>query len=131
MPVGRRRVFINYANDTTELIVPSKLNGAAHSLYRGSYHGSLIVGEYNMLYWVKSDIDRINLIPNQNITSEKKAQFKKNGNNYSRGYFMLKNYLKGYAKNLGDMPPKSFDVYCHFYNVEYGRMDTYYFKQLR
>jgi hypothetical protein len=122
---------INYAQDTTNLITPSKLNGPAHSLYRCSYHGSLISGEYNMLYWVKSDIDRINLIANENNSAEKQNKFKKNGNNLSRGYFMLKNYLNGYARNLGDKPPKSFDVYCHYFNVKYNRMDTYYFKQLK
>lgn len=122
---------INYVNDTSSLIIPTNLNGPKHSLFRASHHGSLIVGEYNMLYWVKADIDRINLISNQKITLSKQEAFKKDGQNYSRGYFMLKNYLKGYAQKLNTKKPLSYDVNCHFYNVVYDRLDTYSFKGLR
>jgi hypothetical protein len=117
---------LNFEKDSTDLIIPSTNNFKYHSVFRFTHHGDLVVGEYNILYWVKLDLDRLNIKPNSKIIESKKNEFKN-----TRGYFLLKQYLTGYSNNSKGKSPISADIELDYYDVISNQLDTYYFKDLK
>lgn len=117
---------LKFEDDTTNLIVPSVNNFKYHSVYRFTHHGDLAVGEYNLLYWIKVDLDELHIKPNVILKPYNHGPFKK-----TRGYFLLKNFLTGYANNLKGIKPNSADVELHYYDVTKNQLDTYYFEDLK
>jgi len=117
---------LNFETDTTELIIPSINNFNYHSIYRLTHHGNLIIGEYNLLYWIKLDLDELEIRPHVLVTSEKQIKFQK-----TRGYFLLKHYLTGYANNLKGISPNSASVELHYFDFVTNKLETYYFEGLK
>lgn len=117
---------LNFEADTTDLIVPSINNIKYHSLYRFTHHGDLAVGEYNLLYWIKLDLDKLNIKPNSKIIESKTVELKK-----TKGYFLLKQYLTGYSNNEVGKKPISVDVQLHYFDVTTNQLDIYNFNHLK
>lgn len=115
-----------FDDDTTQLIVPSTDYFKYHSIFRFTHHGDLAVGESNLLFWIQLDLDELNIEPNRKLLHNQKDAFYK-----TRGYFLLKNYLSGYATNLRQQQPKSADVYLEYYNVVEQKLNTYTFLNLK
>lgn len=119
--------FILYFDDkVTDTIVPSVDYFKYHSWLRFSHHGDLAIGEYNMMYWVKIDLDDLKIKPNATIIESQKQKFYK-----TRGYYYLKNYLNGYALKYYEKKPIKADVILNYYNVKNHQLNTYNFKNLK
>ncbi len=115
-----------FKNEVTDTIIPSDDYFKYHSWFRFTHHGDLATGEYNMMYWVKIDLDELNIKPNSTILESQKQAFYK-----TRGYFHLKNYLNGYALTYFDKYPLKSDVFLNYYNVKYHQLNTYILKDLK
>jgi len=115
-----------FDSETTQLIVPSTNYSKYHSKYRFTHHGDLAVGESNLLFWIQLDLDKLNIKPNRKLLQYQKDAFYK-----TRGYFLLKNYLSGYANKIRRKKPISADVFLNYYNVVDKKLNTYTFLNLK
>ncbi len=111
-----------FDDDTTELITPSVNNFNYHTKLRFTHHGDLATGEYNMLYWIKVDLDDLNISPNKKILQSQLDLFE-----YTRGYYLLKTYLTGYARDLKGKYPTKADVSLEYYHVKDKEKLIYHF----
>lgn len=119
--------FKLYFKDTvTKTITPSNTYLKFHSKLRFTHHGDLATGEYNLMYWIKLDLDELNIEPNKTILESKKQAFYK-----TRGYYLLKNYLSGYALNYYKIYPIKADVILNYTNVKTHIQNSYIFKNLK
>lgn len=124
---GHQLKFKLYFNEAeTDTITPSENYFKYHSWLRFTHHGDLATGEYNMMYWVKQDLDGMKIQPNSTILESQKNQFYK-----TRGYFHLKNYIKGYAQKFYNQYPTKYDVFLNYYDVISHQTNTYTFKNLK
>jgi len=124
---GHQLKFKLYFKDTqTDTITPSENYFKYHSWLRFTHHGDLATGEYNMMYWVKQDLDGLDFKPNSTVLESQKNQFYK-----TRGYFHLKNYVNGYALKYYDTLPTEYDVFLNYYDVISHQTYTYTFKNLK
>jgi hypothetical protein len=115
-----------YNGDSTDVIKPSISNFKYHSIFRFTHHGDLIVGEYNLLFWIKKDFDKLNVTPNHILTRDEVKEFKK-----LSGSFYLKNYLKGASLNQLGAKADSATVYFNFYDVKSDIKTVYTLKNLK
>ena len=115
-----------YYNDTSQLIKPSILNFKYHTIYRFTHHGDLAVGEYNLLYWIKLDLDKLNIEPNRIITPKEFELFKR-----TNGYFYLKSYLNGASLNTISSKPDSILVNLNYYDVKNDAKNVYTLKYFK
>ncbi len=115
-----------FENDSTDWIDPSINTLEKHSKYRASYHGNIAVGEYNLLFWVKMDLDQLNIPANQPLDISHFPDFKK-----TRARFLLKNYLKGYSHSQFNEKLVRADVNIRYYNVKYDSTTNYFINNFR
>ena len=115
-----------FKNEVTDTIIPSDDYFKYHSWLRFTHHGDLATGEYNMMYWVKIDLNELNINPNSTILESQRQAFYK-----TRGYFHLKNYLNGYAFTYFDKHPLKTDVFLNYYDVKSHQLNTYILKDLK
>jgi hypothetical protein len=118
------KLFFN--NVETDTITPSDNYFKYHTWLRFTHHGDLATGEYNMMYWVKNDLDQLNIKANSTILESQKQAFKK-----TRGYFHLKNYLNGYALKYFQKKPVKTDIFLNYYDVKNHQLNTYTFNNLK
>jgi len=115
-----------YKGKATDLIKPSINNFNYHSKFRFTHHGDLAVGEYNMLYWIKLDLDKLNIKPNRTLNTEEINKFKK-----TNGYFYLRQYLKGSYLNSFNSKPDSILVNLNYFDVVNDIQNVYTIKYLK
>jgi hypothetical protein len=115
-----------FNNKVTDTITPSVVYFKYHSWLRFTHHGDLATGEYNMMYWVKNDLDNLDIKPNATIIESQQQNFYK-----TRGYYHLKNYLTGFALKYYDEKPIKADVILNYYDVKNHNLNTYNFKNLK
>jgi hypothetical protein len=115
-----------YNNEQTDTITPSLTYFKYHSWLRFTHHGDLATGEYNLLYWIYLDLDTLNIEPFIEVSDAQKQEFYK-----TRGYFLLKNYLTGYALKSYHKKPISADVVLDYYNVKEKINREFIFKNLK
>ncbi|MGV6862659.1 MAG: hypothetical protein ACWA41_12880 [Putridiphycobacter sp.] len=114
------RFKLYFDKDSSGMQQPSTDYLKYHAWFRFSHHGDLAVGEYNLMYWIMEDIKKLGWEPNQIVNEKEQQAFEK-----TMGYFLLKNYLTGYALNTFNQKPKKADVYLDYYNVKTKEMRTY------
>jgi hypothetical protein len=110
---------LHYENESTDWITPSEKNLKLHSNFKFLHFGDLVVGESNMLYWLRYDIFNMHLENKKNISNSKLAEFKK-----TLGYMILKKYLTGYSLNIKNKKPLSADIEISFKNVKTDELFT-------
>jgi hypothetical protein len=115
-----------YNGDSTVLIKPSETNFKYHSVYRFAHYGDLAIGEYNLLFWIKRDLDQLNIKPGHILTQEEIKKFKR-----TIGSFYLKNYLKGASLNQLNDVADSATFYFNFHDVVNEVTSTYTLKNLK
>lgn len=115
-----------YNGDSTNLIKPSIRNLKYHSMFRFTHHGDLIIGEYSLLYWIKRNLDELNIPSNHTLTAEELNSFKK-----TNGGFYLRNYVKGAALNQLGCRADSATFHFNFRNVKNDSNSVYTLKNLK
>ena len=115
-----------FDGDSTEMIKPSITNFKYHSIFRFTHHGDLAIGEYNLLFWIKKELDDIKVEPNHVLTPPEIKKFKK-----TSGSFYLKNYLKGISLNTIGKKADSVTFIFNYYNVMNGVKNSYTLKYLK
>lgn len=123
-PVFENRITIKYHFDTgpTNWIDPIEEILPIHQKYRLTYHGNIAVGYYNMLYWFKVDLDRLNIPAGEKLDFD----LQKNLRN-SLGNRLLNNYVRGYAKEAFNAKPLSAEINISYRNVVSNDTVHYYF----
>ncbi|MFK8037646.1 MAG: DUF5819 family protein [Crocinitomicaceae bacterium] len=97
---NRLKVKYYFENDSTDWIDPISNILTTHQTYRLTYHGNIAVGYYNMLYWLKRDLDHLNIETDRIITFTRLSKLRN-----SLGNRLLHNYVYGYAnENFNQMP---------------------------
>lgn len=116
-PIINQKLSIKYffGADSTNWIAVNEEAKKAHSLWRLTYHGDLALGESNLLYWVVSDFDLMNISLYQDFPEDSSSSFK-----LYNSYYLVKNYAAANANYLFDQQPDSAFVKCDFYNVKTG-----------
>ena len=115
-----------FDGDSTELIKPSETNFKFHSVLRFTHHGDLAVGEYNLLYWIKLELDQLGIRPNQILNDDELQKFKR-----SDGSFYLKNYLNGASFNTIGKKADSSTFILNFYDVKTNETNSYTLKHIK
>ncbi len=115
-----------FDGDSTELIKPSETNFKFHSVLRLTHHGDLAVGEYNLLYWIKLELDQLRIKPNQTLNDDELQKFKQ-----SDGSFYLKNYLNGASLNTIGEKADSSTFILNYYNVKTNETNSYTLKHIK
>lgn len=123
-PTFENRIKIKYYfdHDTTNWIDPIDELLPMHQIFRFTYHGNIAVGYYNMLFWLKEDIDQLKIDPNKihDFTQLNKLR-------NSMGNRLLYNYVWGYSRNLFSRPPVKADLKISYRNVVDNNIKTYEF----
>ena len=78
------------------------------------------------MFYVKMDLDRLEIKPNKNITQAEMEVFKS-----STGYFILKNYLTGYTQTIRQRNPIGAYIELDFLDVTTNTINTYYFPNFK
>jgi len=122
-PVFENRFKVKYyfKDDTTSWIDPSLPILEKHQKYRVTYHGNIAVGQYNMLYWLKMDLDTIDLPINKPFNFQDYPVLKS-----KRGCRLLHNYVKGYARHNYSQKPLKTDIIIDYKNVKDSTLSTRY-----
>ena len=123
---NRFKFKFNFEGETTDWIDPSIITLEKHQRYRLSHHGNLAVGEYNLLYWALLDLEDQNVEPNKKLNFELFPSLKK-----TRGLFLLKNYLKGYALKYFKQKPLGTEVILTYRNVKNNTVTQYHFTNFK
>lgn len=99
---NRMKVKYHFEHDSTDWLDPIENILMTHKTFRFTYHGNIAVGYYNMLYWFKRDLDRLNIKTNDHLSFQKLSNLRN-----SLGNRLLHNYIFGYAnENFDDRPTK-------------------------
>ncbi|PZE16808.1 hypothetical protein DNU06_11160 [Putridiphycobacter roseus] len=101
-----------FKNDSTAWIDPSISVLNVHQKMPFTHNGNLAVGQYNMLYWVKCDLDTLPIPTDQAINFQNYPVLKK-----KRGLLLLKNYTEGYARLNFDEKPISTSIEIDYRHV--------------
>ncbi len=111
---NRIKLKFYFQNDSSNWIDPSEELLNIHQKFRLTHHGNLAVGQYNMLFWLKCDLDTLPIPINQTVDFQTYPVLKK-----KRGPYLLKNYVNGLAKTKFNKKPISTSIqidYNHVYN---------------
>jgi hypothetical protein len=115
-PVYNHQIELKYefANgDTTNWIRLTDSAWDYHRWFRGSHHGELILAEYNLGFWIGTDMRALDLNLDEKIPDEKRQDF---FDGYS--YFKSKRYAYGTAHYLYERRPIAAEMKCRFVNVK-------------
>ncbi|MDX1350600.1 MAG: hypothetical protein R3279_10150 [Putridiphycobacter sp.] len=123
---NRIKVKFYFENDTTDWIDPIDDILPIHQTLRFSYHGNIAVGYYNMLYWLKLDIDKLSITKNelQNFSDL-------NDLRNTMGNRLLHKYVFGYANETFQKKPHSADLIISYRSVVDGVETTYLFSNYK
>lgn len=110
---NRFKFRFHYNDSITSWTDPSIETLKQHGRYRFTHHGNIAVGEYNLLFWVKQDLEQAD-IPSDSVFFFNDFPSLKT----TQGMFLLKNYLKGYAHQHYGKQPLQTDIVIKYHNVK-------------
>ena len=115
------KIKYHFEDGSTDWIDPIDKILPIHQKYRFTYHGNIAVGYYNMLYWFKIDLDRLEVIANKKLDFLNLKELRN-----SLGNRLLSNYIKGYANTEFDKKPKRTDLDISYRNIVTNDTTHYY-----
>ena len=113
-PTFENRIRIKYHFDqsSTDWIDPISDILPIHKKFRFTYHGNISVGYYNMLYWLKRDLDHLQIETHKVLSFSNFPELRN-----SLGNRLLHNYVFGYAHEKYQEKPKQVELDISYKNI--------------
>jgi len=127
-PLFDHHVEIKYTfedGSVTDWISPTKDAISKHMFLRASHHGDLAVAEYNLLYWINTDLMNLDIQGLEYVPEDKLDEFR-----FGLGYSLAENYAYGNAVYLFDQQPLEAEIRCDYKNVKTNRKFSFYLPKL-
>jgi len=109
---GHVEIMYFFENDSTDWTNPVINAQKKHAFFRGTYHGELVLAESNLMYWIVTDLDAMEIDLNHPFPSDRTNEYQKR---YS--FNMIRNYIWGNAIYHYDDNVKKARVKCLIENV--------------
>lgn len=107
-------------NHQTEWFEPSTSYKTTHDYFKFLHYGDLLLGESNMLYWIRTDLHQIGVTEQREISIKEEEAFKK-----TTGYSLLKKYLKAHLIKRGLDDSYHANIILTFKNVKLNETFVY------
>lgn len=116
-PIVDQNLEIKYffQNDSTDWLDVNADAKKLHSYFRLTHHGELTLGESNLMCWINSDFEMMNISLYHDFPIDSSSSFKQ-----YNSYYLVKNYVAANANFMFEKKLDSAFVRCHFYNVKTG-----------
>jgi hypothetical protein len=127
-PTFENRIKIRYffPEDSTHWIDPIERILPIHQKYRFTHHGNIAVGYYNMLFWLKIDLERLS------IDKEIQHNFSDVSDlRNSLGNRLLHNYVFGFANDEFHQKPEHAEIMVLYRNVTNNQVEKYLFSNYK
>jgi hypothetical protein len=120
-PLHDTKFMVKYyfEGDSTDWIEPMKDAYALHSIYRGSCHGDLAVGESNLLYYIADDLQWKGISLFKPFPADSASSYMQ-----TASYWMTRNFIYGSSDYLFNKRPVRALAECSFRNVKTNESGT-------
>lgn len=120
-PLMEQHIRIRYyfEDDTSEWVSPMKSDLEMHSFWRVSHHGELALGEYNLLHFVRSDLEDMGMSVMSPFENDSIPAFMG-----TSGYWMLYRFIYGTSVKIFHKEPLKADAECTYRNVKTDQVNT-------